>query len=252
MVHKGGIAHDSVEGLKMKLSAPVYHLKHKAKQLARARHMPLHAALDYIAQQEGATSWSLLSAQYERPSPQDQLMHAVRSGALLLLAARPQRGKTILALEVAIKHALSKKPAYFFTLDYHLGQVADRLAKFGVLPENVPDLTIDTSDEICAHHIIQHVSEARQDVLCVVDYLQILDQRRQHPPVQAQVQKLKSFAQRSGSCFLFLSQIDRQFEPSGRDCPNRADIRLPNPLDLTLFDKIYGLHNDQLYLMPTR
>lgn len=33
----------------MKLSAPIYHLKRKAKQLAREHSVPLHGALDRIA-----------------------------------------------------------------------------------------------------------------------------------------------------------------------------------------------------------
>ena len=36
----------------MKLSAPLYHLKRKAKLLSRAENIPLHEALDRIARQE--------------------------------------------------------------------------------------------------------------------------------------------------------------------------------------------------------
>ena len=37
----------------MKLSAPLYYLKRKAKLLSRAENIPLHAALDRIARQVG-------------------------------------------------------------------------------------------------------------------------------------------------------------------------------------------------------
>jgi hypothetical protein len=37
----------------MRLSAPVHQLKRKARLLARADNIPLHAALDRIAAQEG-------------------------------------------------------------------------------------------------------------------------------------------------------------------------------------------------------
>jgi hypothetical protein len=42
----------------MKLSAPLYHLKRKAKILSRAENIPLHEALDRIARQEGFGGWS--------------------------------------------------------------------------------------------------------------------------------------------------------------------------------------------------
>ena len=44
------------------LSAPVHVLKRRARSLSRARSIPLHAALDEIAVQEGYRAWSLLAA----------------------------------------------------------------------------------------------------------------------------------------------------------------------------------------------
>ena len=46
----------------MKLSAPLYHLKRKAKLLSRAENIPLHAALDRVARQEGFGGCSTRSA----------------------------------------------------------------------------------------------------------------------------------------------------------------------------------------------
>ena len=46
----------------MKLSAPLYHLKRQAKLLSRAEKIPLHEALNRIAEREGFSGWSLLAA----------------------------------------------------------------------------------------------------------------------------------------------------------------------------------------------
>ena len=46
----------------MKLSAPIYHLKRKAKRLFREEGIPLHDALDRIAAAEGFSTWSMLAA----------------------------------------------------------------------------------------------------------------------------------------------------------------------------------------------
>ena len=46
----------------MNLSAPIHQLKRKARLMSRAERIPLHAALDRIAVEEGYRSWSLLAA----------------------------------------------------------------------------------------------------------------------------------------------------------------------------------------------
>jgi hypothetical protein len=42
---------------------------------------------------------------------------------------------------------------------------------------------------------------------------------------------------------LFISQVHRRFDPTHRPLPTLDDIRLPNPLDLTLFNKACFLHD---------
>jgi hypothetical protein len=42
---------------------------------------------------------------------------------------------------------------------------------------------------------------------------------------------------------VFISQIARSYEMSTKPFPDMADLRLPNPLDLTLFDKSCFLNN---------
>lgn len=46
----------------MKLSAPIFQLKRRAKLMARNNNIPLNEALDQVAQDERFAKWSLLSA----------------------------------------------------------------------------------------------------------------------------------------------------------------------------------------------
>ena len=57
----------------MKLSAPLYHLKRKAKLLSRAENIPLHEALDRVARQEGFSGWSLLATKMAAAAPAERL-----------------------------------------------------------------------------------------------------------------------------------------------------------------------------------
>ena len=45
-----------------RLSAPIFRLKKQARTLSRAESIPLHEALNRIANAEGFKTWSLLSA----------------------------------------------------------------------------------------------------------------------------------------------------------------------------------------------
>jgi hypothetical protein len=58
-----------------------------------------------------------------------------------------------------------------------------------------------------------------------------------------QVMALKAFARDRGLVIVFISQIDRSYNPTVRPWPELADVRLPNPLDLTLFSKACFLKN---------
>jgi len=102
----------------MKLSAPLYYLKRKAKLLSRAENIPLHAALDRIARQQGFGSWSLLAAKAPASAPAEKLFAQLAPGDLMLVGARPGQGKTLMSLELAVQAMKSGSRGVFFTLDF--------------------------------------------------------------------------------------------------------------------------------------
>ena len=87
------------------------------------------------------------------------------------------------------------------------------------------------------------LAAAPRGTLVVIDYLQLLDQKRENPALMVQVRTLDAFARERGLIFVFISQIDRSYDPATKPCPDLADVRLPNPLDLTLFSKTCFLNN---------
>lgn len=222
----------------MKPAAPVHALKRKAKLLARSSGIPLHAALDRIAAEEGFTSWSLLAATIASTISSRRILARLHHGDLVLLGARPGQGKTLLGLELAAEAAKAGHRAVFFTLEYTRKDIAGRLEAIGVDPDRLGGrCTFDVSDRISADYIMHALADAPRGTVAVIDYLQILDQRRENADLGSQVRALKSFAARRGVTFVLLSQIDRSYDPAHKPCPGLADVRLPNPLDLALFDK---------------
>lgn len=231
----------------MRLPAPVYHLKRQARLLSREAKIPLHQALDRIAAQQGFASWSLLAAKAAETAPAGKLFARLAPGDLVLVGARPGHGKTLMSLELAVEAMKSGHRSVFFTLEYTQRDVLDRFRAIGVEPARFNGLfEFDTSDAISADYIVRILRSAPRGTLAVIDYLQLLDQRRENPSLMEQVRTLKAFARDSGVILVFISQIDRSYDPSTKPVPDISDIRLPNPLDLSLFDKTCFLNEGEI------
>lgn len=231
----------------MRLSAPIYHLKRRAKRLSREEGIPLHTALDRIAATEGFSAWSMLAAKAAAVAPANRLFPQFRPGDLVLVGARPGHGKTLMSLELAVEAMKAGSRAAFFSLEYTEKDVLDRFRVIGVDPAQFADMfEIDCSDAISADYVVKQMAVAPRGTVVVIDYLQLLDQRRENPDLTVQVRALKSFARDKGLIVVFISQIDRSYDPSIKSCPDLSDVRLPNPLDLKLFDKTCFLNNSEV------
>lgn len=233
----------------MKLSAPIFQLKRRAKLMARSNSVPLNEALDQVAREEGFARWSLLSAHMAAGPLSETVLSRLDDGDLLLIAGRPGHGKTKLGLQLLLGAARDGRKAFLFTLDFTEHQVRKHLGSLdssgGSLAE---DVQIFTSDEISAEYIIQRMSGLERGAIALIDFLQLLDQQRSKPALSDQLQALGEFAKRTGVVFGFISQIDRSFETASKRLPDLADVRLPNFVDLGLFSKACFLHNGEAQL----
>ncbi|CAH1658886.1 ATPase domain-containing protein [Hyphomicrobiales bacterium] len=231
----------------MKLSAPIYQLKRRAKLMARDQKIALHTALDRIASEEGFTTWSLLSARAALRSTPREMLARLADGDLLLLGARPGHGKTLLGLQLLLDAVHQGRRGVFFTLEYTEQETRERIR---LLEDKASDLggalEIVISDDICADYIISHLAGAPPGTVATVDYLQILDQKRNKPELSEQISALRAFARQTGVILAFISQIDRSYSPDTKPLPDIQDIRLPNRLDVTLFSKACFLHDEKM------
>ncbi len=231
----------------MKLSTPVYHLKRKAKLLSRGEGIPLHKALDRIAIEEGYRAWSLLAAKHSALTPASKFFAQFVPGDLVLLGARPGHGKTLMGLALLVEAMKAGSRGVFYTLEYTENDVLDRLRSIGAEPEQFKGLFgFDCSDGINADYIMEAMATVPRGTMAVVDYLQLLDQKRENPPLAAQVSALRSFARDREVIIVFISQIDRSYDPLKKPFPDIRDLRLPNPLDLKLFSKLCFLHDGEV------
>ncbi|NUS20280.1 MAG: DNA helicase [Mesorhizobium sp.] len=236
----------------MRLSAPVYYLKRQARLLSRRENVPLHEALDRVAAREGFGSWSLLAAKAAEAAPADRLLARLMPGDMVLVAARPGQGKTLISLELAVATMRQGNRAVFFTLEYVHADILDRFHDIGIEPADFNHLfDFDNSDAISSGYIIERLRPAPRGTLAIIDYLQLLDQRRENPELMVQIRALRSFARERGLVLVFISQIDRSYDSASKPFPDIGDIRLPNPLDLSLFDKACFLNKGEIQFQAT-
>jgi len=179
--------------------------------------------------------------------PDTQPIATITPGELVLLGARPGHGKTRLGVEIVAKSIKTGKHGWFFTFEWNKSDVEEQLNILGEPPlASSGHFHFDGSDSISAEHIMNCLLGAEKGTLAVIDYVQILDQKRTKPALAVQVSQLKSFAHQHKVTIICLSQIDRSFENAGKQTPTLNDVRLPNPLDLDLFNNAYFLHNGKL------
>ena len=231
----------------MRLSRPIYQLKRRAKLLAREAAIPLHQAQDRIAKSEGFATWSLLSARHADAARPPSILNDLAEGAMVLLAARPGQGKTLIGLQLLVDAVRARRRAVFFTLELTEGQTHDLLTRIGA-GEDIPQIV--TANDIDAASIQRHLADAPPGTVAVIDYLQVLDQRRDTPPLGDQLADLRDFAAMSGISFAFISQIDRAYDPDAALLPGISDLRLPNPVPVALFDTACFTHGGRTQIQP--
>lgn len=237
----------------MSLSAPISVLKSKARRLQHAESIPLHEALRRVAEQEGYGSWSLLvtRAAAER---KERERSRVLPGDLVLLGARPGHGKTIMAVKMALEALREGKRAWFFSLENDPPSMPELFRAAGAqLADHADRFSFDGTSGICADYIIEQ-TRATIEAGCVVlvDYLQLLDQRRTAPAVQDQVRALRDYAHQTGTIIVIIAQIERAFDTAPPRLPRLEDVRLLNPVDLRLFDKALFVHQGTSRLSALR
>lgn len=233
----------------MKLSAPIHVLKAEAQLLKKEKSITNTEALDLIAKREGFDSWSLLQSKKDDmfPKSYDEILGFFNPGDIALIGARPSKGKTVFTMGLFVQ-AIQKKAAknFCFSLAEVHKDIAKRIAVYDEsLGENNVYFELDYSNDISADYIIEKTKKSiSKGSLIVIDYLQLLDEKRSNPPLQVQVEKLKNYAKEKECVVIFISQLGRELENRADKIPTMNDIRLPNPLELKFFNKIMLLHKE--------
>ena len=189
----------------------------------------------------------------------DDLLHGMRGGDLIILAARPGVGKTSFALNLAVNAAKAQYPVAFFSLEMSSSQLVQRVmcAEAKVKLEHVRAGRLDEYDwgalgdamnrlsnlqmfidDTPGLSILEARAKARRELrgkgqgLIVVDYLQLMmpPQQRRDGNRAVEVGEisrgLKILAKEMDMPVIALSQLSRAIEQRGKDKrPQLSDLR---------------------------
>ena len=208
----------------------------------------------------------------------DVITGGMRSGELIILAARPSMGKTALGLCIASRCAYLKHVVGFFSLemDRHqigfrllslIGEIPSELVRHGAL-KHVDDcqkamLAADQAMGLPIHiddtpglSLMQLRSKARRMrskhkiELLVVDYLQLMHaggkQESRQVEVGAISRGLKQLAREMRIPVLCLSQVNRQAEARSDKRPQMSDLRESGAIEQDA-DAVWLLHREHYY-----
>ncbi len=215
----------------------------------------------------------------------DNLLSGLQKSDLVVLGARPSLGKTSLALDIA-RHAALRGgvPVGVFSLEMSREQVIDRLIsaeanvplwklRSGRITDDSEFQMIQTSldtlskiplfiDDTASPNIMQMRAMARRLQiehglgLLVVDYLQLINPRKNTDNMVAQVTEisrgLKALARELNVPILALSQLSRAVDQRDIKEPRLSDLResgsIEQDADVVLF--IYRKDRDRVDLPP--
>lgn len=211
----------------------------------------------------------------------DELTMGFKPGNMIILAARPSMGKTLLALNIIQHIAEQKKTIAFFSIEMSQEEIAARLLT-SVSGMKSRDINTGNYNEFGVEKITKAINELRDLKiiiddsavtsasirakcrkikrqhgldLVVVDYLQLIDGYNNLDPVHkttAISRDLKLLAKELDVPVIALSQLNRSLEQRPDKRPIMADLRqsgaIEQDADMILFiyrDEVYNEYSDQ-------
>jgi replicative DNA helicase len=201
----------------------------------------------------------------------DELLTGLKEGSMNTLAARPGRGKTSLAVQIAIETALRGEHVAFYSFEMPFNQIytkalsylsrvdVDYYLRTGQGPtENIAmwagkltqlPLHIEDDPGLTVHDIasqVRRLSKEHGTKLVVVDYLQLIGSGRQ---MESRVNEIGIISRELKKCFmqtgvpgLVLAQMNRSIE--GREGkPKLSDLRESGSIEQDS-DTVMFLHDN--------
>lgn len=162
----------------------------------------------------------------------DFIIDGVAAGELVILAGRPSRGKTALALQFAVNMAKAGLSIIFFSLEMTYRALIRRALKSEPAPElKKLDIVLHEGGQTPEKQIafIKTRKQTHRVDVVFIDYLQLMTTSRKSENRNQEIstisRKLKLAAVSESVPIIALSQLNRQVESRTKQRPRLSDLR---------------------------
>lgn len=210
----------------------------------------------------------------------DRVTGGLKKSDLIILAARPSMGKSVLAINMAYNTARLGNPVYFFSLEMSKEQLVERLLSnvSGVelnkmrdgqrmhTDEGAQGRVLDATDELSqlpltlddtgGSTLYEIKSRARRAVrngakVIMIDHLQLIQGTKEYKGNRVQEvseisRQLKALARELNCPVMILSQLSRQVEMRGDKRPQLSDLRDSGAIEQDA-DVVMMLYREKYY-----
>lgn len=183
----------------------------------------------------------------------DYIINGFCPGELIVLAARPQMGKSALGCQFAINMAKTELSIIYFTLEMTCKGLIERALRQHTISElKEMDIIIheraDTPEKIIA--FIRTMKQSHKVDAVFIDYLQLMNSGAKNDNRVQEIstisRKLKLAAIQENIPIIAMSQLNRQVENRDKHRPRLSDLRESGSIEQDA-DMVMLIHREDVY-----
>ena len=236
----------------MRLSSPIFLLKLRARQISRETDLLLSQALNLVAKQEGYRSWGSLAAKYASTRTVNDVLARFEPGDFILMECRPNPTSRSQKLQFLTGMIDLKAKAWVFSSTNDHAEIKSQIQHFGQSsPADASNLNVLNIDALDADKIVETVGpKVRGGVILIEDLNELIPKL---PPqdVNAQIEVLRSYAQRTLSVVIFSASFELPHEKNKQSDQPKAFQGAIGELDREKFTAYCVLSGGKIYFERT-
>ena len=236
----------------MKLSSPIFVLKRRARQISRETDLLLSQALNLVAKQEGYRSWGSLAAKYASTRTGVDVLARFEPGDFILMECRPNPTSRSQKLQFLTGMIDLKAKAWVFSSTNDHAEIKSQIQHFGQSSSaDASNLNVLNIDALDADKIVETLGPKVRGGVILIEDLNELTPKLPPQGVNAQLEVLRSYAQRTLSVVILSASFEIPHEKNKQFNQPKAFQGAIGELDREMFTAYCVLSGGKIYFERT-